>query len=99
MKASTRPSDVAALDAALRSVIDYPAVAMDIAQYQVDQFRAWVARTPDWRTVVSSASVRWNKAWVAAPVKAEAAIIRWMAGNGTKALYPCNGALAANWIL
>jgi sulfur-oxidizing protein SoxY len=43
--APAHPEAVAQLDAALKSIIDYPSVAMDVAQYQKQQLRFWVNAT------------------------------------------------------
>lgn len=55
------------LDAALRSAIDYPAVALDVAAYQRAQFRYWVNSTgPTWRTDIATVP-RWAAAWALYP--------------------------------
>ena len=93
--APTAPADVAALDTALRSVIDYPAVALDVARYQKQQMWAWVNRTPDWRNVVASAKVRWQPGWSAAPKRALAALEAYISDgpDGNVTLLACSGAL------
>ena len=55
----------ASLDAALRSDIDCPAVAQDVANYQLAQFRFWTNAMTDWRTEIASANVRWQAAFAA----------------------------------
>ena len=41
------------LDAALREQVDYPAVTMDVAQYNIDMARWWMESTPGWAAVVN----------------------------------------------
>ena len=86
----------ASLDAALRSVIDYPAVAQDVAAYQLDQFRYWAANaTTDWRKEIQSANVRWQAAFAAHKAEALAAVEAYLA-QPAAVIRPCNGALVAN---
>ena len=55
------------LDAALRSAIDYPSVALDVAAYQRAQFRYWVNTTgPAWRKDIATGP-RWAAAWALYP--------------------------------
>ena len=87
----------AALDAALRSVLDYPAVAQDIADYQLAQFRWWAANgTRDWRTAIVAASTRWQAAFLAHYNASMAAVEAYMAQPGAAEIVPCDGRLAAN---
>ena len=85
-----------ALDAALRSVIDYPSVAREIAEYQLAQFRYWVNATRDWRGVLASAQMRWQAAFAAHSDLALAAAEAYLAQPGAAAIVPCDGRLAAN---
>ena len=90
--APAHPEAVAQLDAALRSVIDYPAVAMDVALYQKQQLRYWVNETgKGWEAQI--AKQRWQGAWEEAPDRALAAVKAYLADDSV-ALLPCNGALA-----
>jgi choline-sulfatase len=91
--APSQPQAVAALDAALRSLIDYPAVALDIAAYQKQQLNFWRNATPDWRAVAASEAIRWHPAWSAAPEAALAALEAYL-DDPSVALLPCSGALA-----
>lgn len=85
----------AALDAQLKTLIDYPAVAMDIAAYQLEQFRWWTANgTTDWRKEIASSDVRWQAAWAAHPAEALAAAEDYLATQGAPMPVPCSGALA-----
>ena len=86
----------AALDAALRSVVDYPAVAQDIADYQLAQFRYWTKTTKDWRSAIVSASTRWQAAFEAHFNESMAAVEAYLAQPGAAEIVPCDGRLAAN---
>jgi choline-sulfatase len=87
----------AALDASLRSVIDYPAVAQEIADYQLAQFRYWAANgTKDWRSAIVAASTRWQAAFEAHFNESIAAVEAYMAQPGAAEIVPCDGRLAAN---
>lgn len=85
----------AALDAALRSVINYPAVAQDIANYELAQFRYWTNVTRSWRSVLSSASVRWQAAFLAHYNESMAAVDAFLAQpeGGDAEIVPCDGRL------
>ena len=84
----------AALDAALRSVVDYPAVAQDIANYELAMFRYWANHTRDWRTDIVSASLRWQQAFEANSALAMAAVEAFMSqGPGDAEIVPCDGRL------
>ena len=87
---------VPALDAALRSVIDYPSVALDVADYQRTQFRFWVNETRAWRSVLASPQMRWQAAFAAHSDLALAAAEAYLAQTGAAAIVPCDGRLAAN---
>ena len=91
--APTSPAAVAALDAQLRTLIDYPAVALDVAAYQKQQLRWWVNNTPGWEKEV--VKQRWQASWEEAPGAAMKALKAYLA-NDTIALLPCNGALATS---
>ena len=49
---------LARLDALLRSVVDYPAVATDVAGYTHTSLGAWVNATPNWKTIMQQS--RWK---------------------------------------
>ena len=88
----------AALDAALRTVVDYPAVAQDIAEYQLAQFRYWTNVTHDWRTVLNSSQMRWQEPYNAHSAIALAAAETYLAQAGPATIVPCDGRLAANLV-
>ena len=46
-------AQIKSLDAALREQVDYPAVTMDVAQYNIDMARWWMESTPGWAAVVN----------------------------------------------
>jgi choline-sulfatase len=91
--APAHPEAVAALDASLRSLCDYPRVALDIAAYQKQQLQFWRNSTADWRSVAASEAIRWHPAWSAAPAQALAALEAYL-DDPEVAVLPCSGALA-----
>ena len=91
--APSSPADVALLDTALLSLINYPAVAMEVATYQKAQLRYWQANSADWKK--EAASLRWSPGWSAYPQLSLDALESYLK-NDTIAILPCNGALAAN---
>lgn len=48
---------VAPLDALLLKHVDYPAVSLDVAQYNLDMAHWWVANDPDWRSILNGTCV------------------------------------------
>jgi len=85
----------AALDAQLRSFIDYPSVAQDIADYQLAQWKWWAANgTRDWRTEVVSANIRWQAAFLAHYNESMAALEAYMAQEGPAEIVACDGRLS-----
>jgi arylsulfatase A-like enzyme len=89
--APAHPDDVAALDAQMRTLIDYPSVALDVALYQQQQLRFWVNATgAGWEKEM--AAQRWAAAWAQAPERALAAVKTFLNAESV-ALQPCNGAL------
>jgi hypothetical protein len=57
-------SIIQSLDASLRSVVDYEAVAMDVARYNKRSFVRWINRTgADWKEVLADNSQRWHESW------------------------------------
>jgi hypothetical protein len=52
------------LDAALRLQVDYPAVTKDVASYNIQMARWWVATTPGWAAIVNGTwAVTGNGTW------------------------------------
>lgn len=85
----------AVLDDALRSVIDYPSVAQDIANYELAMFRYWAAnRTKDWRAALAAADLRWQRAFLAHPQLSIAAVEAYLNQTGDAEIVPCDGRLS-----
>jgi arylsulfatase A-like enzyme len=67
------------LEGILQSMIDYPSVAMDVAEYQMGQFRYWQGANSDWRKQITDPSiVRWAQAWNDAYNASFAALDEWL---------------------
>ena len=81
------------LDAQLRSLMDYPSISADVANYQRRQFAYWRSQQKDWEKEIASQNVRWAAAWAMDPAGSLAAVKAWMS-NATDWLQPCSGALA-----
>lgn len=77
------------MDATLRAAIDYPSVALDVAQYQLDMFAWWRgANAGTWEGQLADPSrVRWADAWAADPAGCLAAVHAWMGSPAQ--LQPC----------
>jgi arylsulfatase A-like enzyme len=86
----------ASLDAQLRSVINYPSVAQDIANYELAQFRYWANHTHDWRADIVGPSIRWQRAFEDNYALAMAAAEAYLAqsGGGDAEIVPCDGRLS-----
>lgn len=69
------------LDRNLRSVVDYPAVAIEVAQYNRDSMMQWIQTTPDWMSVIRSSRIRWTKSWEQNSDDAFAALQEWLDGG------------------
>ena len=86
----------ASLDAAQRTIIDYPSVAQDVADYQLEQLRWWAANgTTDWRKEIQSPNIRWHDAFAAHSKEALAAVEAYLA-QPAAVIRACNGAVVAN---
>jgi arylsulfatase K len=73
------------LDGLLRSVVDYEAVATDVARYTHASLGAWVNATSDWKTVVQN--LRWSASF---DIDAEASIRAMEAYlKGSPRVYEC----------
>ena len=70
------------LDGNLRSVVDYPRVSRNVAQYNKDSFVKWVQRTPHWNKSIKAPDLRWTESWdndvVGDEDRAMAALHKWM---------------------
>mmetsp|Transcript_71228 Transcript_71228/g.141226 ORF Transcript_71228/g.141226 Transcript_71228/m.141226 type:complete len:538 (-) Transcript_71228:1029-2642(-) len=93
-----RPTSAAAvaaeaeLDKNLRSVVDYPAVALDVARYNQASFQSWMRRTPDWQDQMHKQGLRWNHAWESASVDPFTSIDDWL--KAEPAVLACRSLLA-----
>mmetsp|Transcript_55194 Transcript_55194/g.123384 ORF Transcript_55194/g.123384 Transcript_55194/m.123384 type:complete len:201 (-) Transcript_55194:182-784(-) len=79
---------VADLTADLRGVVDFPRVALEVAQYGVDSLRQWVNATADWQTAIHL-GLRWDAPWTADPNGSLAAIEALLAQPGPAKITPC----------
>jgi len=83
---------VDSLTAQLKSVVDFPAVAMSVAQYGRDSFAGWINRTKDWKDEIHKHGLRWTPSWNEQGPGPMEALEKWMRTN-TTTLTPCNLAL------
>ena len=72
-------SIVSEMEQNLRSVVDYPAVALSVATYGKEMLKEWVAQTPDWKTEIHKKGLRWTKSWDVDSDAAFAALAEYMA--------------------
>ena len=56
-------SRIAAMDSTLKSVVDYPSVARDVATYGHSFLLNWTAANPDWRSAMAAPGLRWDQSW------------------------------------
>ena len=85
---------LAALDTALRSEIDYPAVAADIAHYSHQQFQWWANKTENWTAFLGSTALRWSDAFNQQPVHSRKAFRAYYNEGFNGSVYlikPCRG--------
>ena len=76
--AASSPSVVARLDALLKTVVDYPTVANDVANYNHASFSAWVNGNTNWKTTVANG--RWKAPFNVDTNASIAAIQRYVDG-------------------
>ena len=76
----------------LKTVVDFPTVAMNVAQYGRDSFAGWVNSTKDWKDEIHKKGLRWTPSWNTDSAGAMEALEKWMHTNVT-ALTPCHLAL------
>jgi arylsulfatase A-like enzyme len=84
---------LARLDDHLRSVVDYPEVALDVAEYNLNQFLYWTNHTDDWQDEIHNPSLRWTESWDMNSTASFDALYDWMAQSPPLALYACRGDL------
>jgi len=88
------PDVVASMDVLLRTQVDYPSVALDVAAYQKQQFLWWTVNgTHDWETEIHSLAVRWSPSWAYSPNQSLEAVKAWMA-NKTTYIQACDAKLS-----
>jgi hypothetical protein len=86
-----RPDVVALLQKSLRSVVDYPAVALQVAATYQAQFKHWRARVSDWQSEIHRPGLRWTSSWDRNSTAAFAAIEAWL--SRPPEVLPCRSAL------
>ena len=93
--AAARPDVLAAMDAELRKVVNYTAVAADVAAYNLKSFQTWVSLNDDWRDQMHAQGLRWDNVFApdnATLAKNLAAAEAFL--NETAAVKPCRAGLA-----
>ena len=54
---------VETLDSNLRTVVDYPKVSLNVAQYNKDSMLGWMNATKHWKDQIHAPDLRWTKSW------------------------------------
>jgi len=85
------PDVVTQMDAELRTVVDYPAVALDVATYNQLSFRAYVAANPSWQDKMDGPGLRWDKPFDNNKTASLLAIDEWLASPPQ--VRPCRSGL------
>ncbi len=65
------------MDAYLRGVVDYPAIAMNVAQYNIDMFTWWKNTTKDWQQTINASHLRWSKSYNQDSIASLQAVETW----------------------
>lgn len=81
------PAEVKRLDGLLRSVVDYPQVAMEVATYNHASLTLWTNHTTDWKSTI--AQHRWKVGFDLDPNASIAAMERYLAAPA--GITPCRG--------
>jgi hypothetical protein len=81
----------AQLDKSLRTVVDYPAVALDVASYNKASFLHFKATNKNWKAQMHATGLRWDHSWDAASVDPFKSIDEWLAQEPK--VLACRGAL------
>merc|ERR1712050_378846 len=63
----------------LKSVVDYPSVANNVAQYNYDSMVYWTNKTKEWQNEMGKANLRWHKSWSHNPKAAAEAVEEFLA--------------------
>ena len=79
---------IAELTANLRSVVDFPRIALDVAQYGVDSLRQWTQTTPNWQQKIHK-GLRWDNPWQADPQGALEAVEALLTQPKPARILPC----------
>ena len=73
-------SVVAAMEQNLRSVVDYPSVAMSVASYGKEMMKQWIKIQGDgWKEEIHKQGLRWTKSWDYDSEAAFAALAEYLA--------------------
>ena len=88
---------VDSLTVELKAVVDYPKVALAVAQYGVDSFQGWTKSTKDWEDSIHAKGLRWSDSWNADSKGSFAALYKYMnaSAKGGAKVQPCR--LALKW--
>jgi arylsulfatase K len=81
------------LEQTLRSVVDYPRVALNVARYNQQSMKHWMEVTgdPEWRTAIHSKGLRWDDAFDYDVEGSFKALEEWV--NGRAKILPCRSDL------
>jgi len=81
---------VGGLNTNLESVVDYRAVAQDVARYNRDSFRLWKERyASNWTDILNASSLRWHSSWSRNATQSIAAIEDWLAHGDPAQVQGC----------
>jgi hypothetical protein len=69
------------------SVVDFPKVALAVAQYNRDSLIGWTKTTPNWKEEIHKSGLRWSVPWNLFANKSMAAVEAFLAAPVT--LSPC----------
>jgi len=74
----------ASLETVLWSIIDYPSVSLDVAEYNWQSFNSWanLHGSGSWEKVLKSLSLRWPASWSRNPQAVLKAISAWNSSRG-----------------
>lgn len=67
------------LTASLMSVVDFPKVALSVAQYGRDSLRGWTKTTANWTEAIHAKGLRWSGPWDLYPNQSLAAVEAFLA--------------------
>ena len=83
---------ISSLEQTLRSVVDYPRVALNVASYNLESMKHWIEVTgePQWRTAIHS-KLRWDDAFNHDIEGSFKALEEWLQGRAR--IFPCRSDL------